>query len=85
MNSCLCIACRIRALFASSTCRLQSVHRLPHPCIIRFVDLQVTEKVEAMRELIEHHANAMSERAVIVVTRRRVRVRPANRPGRNGE
>ena len=52
------------------------VRNLPHPCIIRFVDMQVVEKVAAMRELLEQHADAMHEGALIVVTRRRVRIRP---------
>ena len=57
------------------------VRRLPHQCIIRFVDMRVAEKVAAMRELIERHADAMHEGALIVVTRGRVRIRP----GEHGE
>lgn len=55
------------------------VRHLPHPCIIRFVDMQAVEKVAAMRELIEQHADAMHEGALIVVTRRRVRIRSRKR------
>lgn len=51
------------------------VRRLPHPCIIRFVGMTVAEKVTAVQELIEQHAEAMSEGALIVVTPRRVRIR----------
>ena len=51
------------------------VRKLPHPCIVRFVALTVAEKVTAMRELIGQHAEAMSEGALIVVMRRRVRIR----------
>ena len=51
------------------------VRRLPHPCIVRLVDMPVAEKVEGMRELIESHPDAMRERALIVVTRNRVRIR----------
>ena len=29
------------------------LHGLRHPCIVRFVDMQVSEKVSAMRELID--------------------------------
>ena len=29
------------------------VRRLPHPCIIRFVEMGVVEQVDAMEELIE--------------------------------
>ena len=51
------------------------VRRLPHPCIIRFVDMPVEEKVTAMRELLERHADAMQVGGLIVVTRGRVRIR----------
>jgi predicted nuclease of predicted toxin-antitoxin system len=53
------------------------VRRLPHPCIIRFVDMRVEEKVAAMRELLARHADALREGALIVVTRGRVRIRLA--------
>ena len=52
------------------------VRRLPHPCIVRFGDMQVAEKVDAMRDLIEHHQDAMNDSSIIVVTRNRVRIRP---------
>ena len=51
------------------------VRRLPHPCIVRLVEMPVVEKVAAMRELIESHPDAMHEKALIVVTRNRVRIR----------
>ena len=54
---------------------LAFVRRLPHPCIIRFVDMRVEEKVVAMRELLERHVDAIRAGALIVVTRRRVRIR----------
>ena len=55
------------------------VRRLPHPCVIRFVDMPVAEKVAAMRELIERYADAMQDAALIVVTQNRVRVRHIER------
>ena len=51
------------------------VRRLPHPCIIRFTDMPVAEKVEAMRDLLERQVDAMREGSIIVVTRSRVRIR----------
>ncbi len=51
------------------------VRRLPHPCIIRFVAMRVEEKVAAMSELLECHADAIRDGALIVVTRGRVRIR----------
>ena len=53
------------------------LRRQPHPCIVRLVELRVTEKVEAMRYLIERHGDAMREGAIIVVTGTRVRIRSA--------
>ena len=55
------------------------VRKLPHPCIVRFVGMTVAEKVTAMRELIDQHAEAMSKGALIVVMRRRVRIRRSDR------
>ena len=57
------------------------VRQMRHPCIIRFVEMRVEEKVAAMRDLIEHHADDMRGGAIIVVTRDRVRIRP----GRHSE
>ena len=51
------------------------VRRLPHPCIIRFIDMPVTEKVAAMLELLQHHGDDMNAGAIIVVTRSRIRIR----------
>ena len=49
--------------------------RLPHPCIIRFTEMSVAEKMTAMSQRIESHSPAMLDRNMIVVTRGRVRVR----------
>ena len=51
------------------------LHELAHPSIVRFVDMQVSEKVSAMRELIDSHADSMRGGAMIVVTRNRIRIR----------
>ena len=53
------------------------LRRLPHPCIVRLVGLGVAETVEAMRQLIERHSDEMRAGAIVVVTARRVRIRPA--------
>ena len=60
------------------------VRRLPHPCIVRFVEMTAAEKVTAMRELIEQHPDLMSEGALIVVTRTRVRIRRREGTERGG-
>ncbi len=48
---------------------------MSHPCIVRFVGMQVHEKVTAMRELIDNHADSMLDGSLIVVTQNRIRVR----------
>ena len=53
------------------------LRRRPHPCIVRLVELRVAEKVGAIRELIEEQGEALRAGAIIVVTRSRVRIRPA--------
>ena len=53
------------------------LRRLPHPCIVRLVGMRAAEKVEAMRDLIEYHGDAMREGAIIVATASRVRIRSA--------
>ena len=53
------------------------VRRLRHPCIVRLVEMTVAEQVDAMRDLIERHGDAMREGAIVVATRRRVRIRAA--------
>lgn len=52
------------------------LRRMPHACIVRLVGLRETEKVNALMHLIEHHKDAMQEASIIVVTRRRIRIRP---------
>ena len=51
------------------------VRRLPHPCIVRFVEMSVAEQVAAMRQLLERHAGALGAGAIVVVTREKVRIR----------
>ncbi len=61
------------------------VRRLPHPCVVRFVEMRIAEKVAAMRALIAEYADAMHEGAIIVVTRERVRLRSGRRNDQGGE
>ena len=56
---------------------------LPHPCIVRLVGMTSVERAEAMRALIERHATAMREGAIVVVTGRRVRIRSAKSMGQS--
>ena len=50
---------------------------LPHPGIVRLVEMTQVERADAMRFLIERYADAMQDGAIIVVTRKRVRIRSA--------
>ena len=61
------------------------LRRLPHSCIVRLIGLTVAEKAEAMRDLIERHGDEMRERAIIVITDKRVRIRPAATVGRTDD
>ncbi|MBX3304251.1 MAG: DUF5615 family PIN-like protein [Nitrospira sp.] len=54
---------------------LIAVQRRPHSGIIRFLELSVSEQVEAMQEVLSHYRNKLESGAVIVVTRGRIRVR----------
>ena len=60
------------------------VRRLPHPCIIRFVEMTVAEKVSAMEDLLEQEEAAMRQGTIIVVTKSRVRIRH-NEPPERGD
>lgn len=51
---------------------------MSHPCIIRFVDMPIYEKVAAMRDLVENHSESMTDGTLIVVTRTRIRIRSRN-------
>lgn len=51
------------------------VHRLPHPCIVRFVEMRVVEKVAAVNELIRRHSDELRNGTLVVVTRGRLRFR----------
>ena len=61
------------------------LRRLPHPCIVPLVELSVAETADAMRDLIERHGDAMREGAIVVVTRNRLRIRPAASVERNDD
>lgn len=51
------------------------VRRLPHPTIIRFVEMRVEDQVLAMQELLDSHALDLASNSVIVVTKGRLRIR----------
>ncbi len=58
---------------------------LPHPGIVRLVEMTPAERADAMRTLIEHHADALRNGAIVVVTENRVRIRSASNVRRNDE
>ncbi|MGH7205104.1 MAG: hypothetical protein ACREI2_02720 [Nitrospiraceae bacterium] len=51
------------------------MRRLPHPCIVRFVEMRVEDQVAAMKELLDRHAADMQAEAMITVTKGRIRIR----------
>jgi len=51
--------------------------RLPHPTIVRLIEMKIDDQVTAMRELLTHYATALEAGALLVVTRDWVRVRYA--------
>ena len=55
---------------------------LPHPCVVRLVELRITEKVDALRDLLEKHSSALRAGTMVVITRKRVRIRSAGFVGR---
>ena len=61
------------------------VRGMAHPGIVRLVEMTPMERAQAMQSLIEHHADAMRDRAIVVVTKTRVRIRPARSVERDDE
>lgn len=51
------------------------VHRLPHPSIVRFVEMRVDDQVAAMQELLDRYLEELQRGVMIVVTRGRIRIR----------
>lgn len=61
------------------------LRNLPHPCIVRLVDMNSAERADVMRFLLEHHDDAMRNGAIIVVTSERIRIRKKETVGRHDE
>ena len=61
------------------------VRGMAHPGIVRLVEMTPMERAQAMQSLIEHYADAMRDRAIVVVTKTRVRIRPARSVERDDE
>ena len=51
------------------------VRRLPHPCIVRFIEMRASDKGRVIAELINRHAGSMRPGTMIVVTQTRIRIR----------
>ena len=56
---------------------------LPHPSIVRLVEMTPVERAEILRTLIGHHADAMRDGAIIVVTKERIRIRRVRHNGQD--
>ena len=55
---------------------LITVQRRAHSGIIRFLELSVSDQVEAMREVLARYRGELESGAVMVITQGRIRVRP---------
>jgi predicted nuclease of predicted toxin-antitoxin system len=51
------------------------VLRLPHGPIIRVVELTVAEQVDAVKELLDHHATELVGAVIVTVSKGRLRIR----------
>jgi predicted nuclease of predicted toxin-antitoxin system len=51
------------------------VRGLSHGPIVRLVELTVDEQLKGMGELLDQHAADLTERVIVTVTRRRIRIR----------
>ena len=50
----------------------------PHGTIVRLVEMSVPAEIDAMREMLEHHADDLKADAIITISIGRIRIR---RPG----
>jgi predicted nuclease of predicted toxin-antitoxin system len=51
------------------------VRHLPHPTIIRFVEMRVEDQVAAMQELLDRYPAELEAKTLIVVSKGRIRIR----------
>ncbi len=65
--------------------KLIFVQHLPHPCVIRLARLTPTEEAEAILDLIENESGPISERAILVVTGKHIRIRLTKYVKQNNE
>ncbi len=59
---------------------LAFVRRMPHPAIVRFVELTVEQQVAALAELMRDYSHALSTQSIIVVSVARIRIRVREQP-----
>ena len=50
------------------------VHRMPHAGIVRLTAMSDEQRIAAMREVLDDHATALAQNALLVVSTKRVRV-----------
>lgn len=50
------------------------VYRMPHAGIVRLTDMSGRQRLEAVRELLEHHSGALDQGKIVVVSPNQVRV-----------
>lgn len=60
------------------------VHRMPHAGVVRLTDMSDAQRIVAMREVLDNYSTALSQRAMLVVSLKRVRVSHAEPDGGGG-
>ena len=50
------------------------LYRVPHAGMVRLPDVRMPQRIELVRELIEHHHPALSERAIVTIRDDRIHI-----------
>ena len=61
------------------------VYRMPHAGIVRLTDMSSQQRLEAVRELLEHHSSALGQSKILVVSPNQVRVGRTEPEGRSDD
>ena len=55
------------------------LHRTPHAGLIRLPDIRMVQRITLVAEIIDHHSQALEERAIITIQGGRIRISRAPR------
>ena len=59
------------------------VYRMPHAGIVRLTDMSGQQRLDAIRELLGHHSDALGQSKILVVSPNQVRVGRTEPEGRS--